>query len=75
MAKTLPSRSVPGADDPLQNHDSWLSAQLALKRHLVDATNVRAGMEGVLQRYSDLSQTSGGKSRWTKPLLRRKLPS
>jgi HlyD family secretion protein len=37
---------------------SQLSAQLALKRHLVDALEVRAGMEGVLQRYGDLSQTT-----------------
>jgi HlyD family secretion protein len=37
---------------------SQLSAQLALKRHLVDALKVRAGMEGVLQRYGDLSQTT-----------------
>jgi HlyD family secretion protein len=37
---------------------SQLSAQLALKRHLVDALRVRAGMEGVLQRYGDLSQTT-----------------
>jgi HlyD family secretion protein len=35
-----------------------LRAQLALKRHLVDALKVRAGMEGVLQRYGDLSQST-----------------
>ncbi len=37
---------------------SQLRAQLDLKRRLVDALKVRAGMEGVLQRYGDLSQTT-----------------
>jgi HlyD family secretion protein len=37
---------------------SQLRAQLALKRHLVDALKVRAGMDGVLQRYGDLGQTT-----------------
>ena len=35
-----------------------LRAQLALKRRLVDALKIRAGMEGVLQRYGDLTQTT-----------------
>ncbi|HZM01629.1 MAG TPA: HlyD family efflux transporter periplasmic adaptor subunit [Candidatus Saccharimonadales bacterium] len=35
-----------------------LRAQLTLKRHLVDALKVRAGMDGILQRYGDLSQTT-----------------
>jgi HlyD family secretion protein len=35
-----------------------LRAQLELKRHLVDALKVRAGMEGVLQRYGDLTQST-----------------
>jgi HlyD family secretion protein len=35
-----------------------LRAQLTLKRHLVEALKVRAGMDGVLQRYGDLSQTT-----------------
>jgi len=37
---------------------SQLRAQLDLKRRLVDALQVRAGMEGVLQRFGDLSQTT-----------------
>jgi len=35
-----------------------LRAQLALKRRLVEALKIRAGMEGVLQRYGDLTQTT-----------------
>jgi HlyD family secretion protein len=35
-----------------------LRAQLELKRHLVDALKVRAGMNGILQRYGDLTQSS-----------------
>ncbi len=35
-----------------------LRAQLALKRRLVNALKIRAGMEGVLQRYGDLTQTT-----------------
>jgi HlyD family secretion protein len=35
---------------------SQLRAQLGLKRSLVEALQVRAGMQGVLQRYGDLSQ-------------------
>jgi HlyD family secretion protein len=35
-----------------------LRAQLALKRRLVEALKIRAGMDGVLQRYGDLTQTT-----------------
>jgi len=35
-----------------------LRAQLELKRRLVDALKVRAGMDGILQRYGDLSQST-----------------
>jgi HlyD family secretion protein len=35
-----------------------LRAQLALKRHLVDALKVRAGMDGVLQRYGALTEST-----------------
>lgn len=35
-----------------------LTAQLALKRKLVEALKIRAGMDGVLQRYGDFSQTT-----------------
>ena len=35
-----------------------LRAQLTLKRHQVDALKVRAGMDGVLQRYGDLTQST-----------------
>jgi HlyD family secretion protein len=35
-----------------------LRAQLALKRHLVDALKVRAGMDGILQRYGALSEST-----------------
>jgi HlyD family secretion protein len=35
-----------------------LRAQLTLKRQLVDALKIRAGMDGVLQRYGDLSQST-----------------
>ncbi len=35
-----------------------LRAQLKLKRNQVDALKVRAGMDGVLQRYGDLSQNT-----------------
>ena len=35
-----------------------LKAQLALKRKLVESLKIRAGMDGILQRYGDLSQTT-----------------
>jgi HlyD family secretion protein len=35
-----------------------LKAQLAQKRRLIEALKIRAGMEGVLQRYGDLAQTT-----------------
>jgi HlyD family secretion protein len=35
-----------------------LRAQLALKRRLVEALKIHAGMDGVLQRYGDLTQTT-----------------
>jgi HlyD family secretion protein len=35
-----------------------LRAQLALKRRLVESLKIRAGMDGVLQRYGDLTQTT-----------------
>jgi HlyD family secretion protein len=35
-----------------------LRAQLALKKRLVEALKIRAGMDGVLQRYGDLTQTT-----------------
>ena len=35
-----------------------LRAQLAQKRQLVEALKIRAGMDGVLQRYGDLTQTT-----------------
>jgi HlyD family secretion protein len=35
-----------------------LKAQLAQKRRLVEALKIRAGMEGVLQRYGDLAQST-----------------
>jgi len=37
---------------------SQLRAQLALKRHLVDALKVRAGMDGILQRYGALTEST-----------------
>ena len=35
-----------------------LRAQLAMKRHLVDALKVRAGMDGILQRYGALAESA-----------------
>ena len=35
-----------------------LRAQLELKRHLVDALKVRAGMDGILQRYGALTEST-----------------